>query len=961
MVSGYGKLCGIAKIKVKIFRKVEKVYVFVLDDESFGYEFLIGLDLISEFKLCQDENLNIFQKLGKDKTFSSKKHEQNNPKIVNFLETQADLTHLDSNKMYRINKIIRDFNTVFAKSKFDVGSVRDHEASVKLTEHKYVYRRPYKCNIIDQKEIETQISNLLEAGLIEESTSPFAAPVTLAYKKYVDGSKKKDRLCIDFSALNKIVVPESQPFPLIEDLIVKARDCKWFSVLDINSAFWSIPLRKKDRYKTAFVTQTGHYNWKCLPFGLKTSPAIFQRILRNVLKRNDLDDFCVNYIDDILVFSKTFDEHLEHLKSLLEAISKEGFKLSLSKCNMAKNKVKYLGHIIENNATKPIYDNVKPVRDFPTPKNQKNVRQFLGKVNFYHSYIPNSAGVLAPLHNLLKKNVPFKWDDKCQKSFNKIKDCLCSEPCLVIFNPDKETIVQTDASLEGIGAILKQKQDDGLFKPVAYFSKKLNEPQKRKKAIFLECLAIKEALMYWSHRLRGIKFTVFSDHKPLENLKVNTKLDDELRELMLNLSQFDFTIKYIPGPSNAEADCLSRNPVLEPHEGSIDLKVVNLVKIEEISKDQKKILKKDLSKKIKVINKNNILLTKFKNSNKVIISDEFAKELIEKAHFKFGHIGSRQMELTLFPYFYNVKLKNFIQDYCRKCSICIKNKTRIPYRYGYLSQLGPASEPFQYMSIDTVGGFAGNNSTKKYLHLLVDHFTRYAYTLTSSTQKASDFIELLRIVLDKGHKVSYLLADQYTGINSVEFKKFLRQNGIKFILTSVDCPSSNGLNERLNQTLVNRLRCKMNESNVNKKRPWSVLLDECVSDYNNTIHSVTKFSPNYLLNNVNLPIIPDLQKNEINNLLNNRLKAFENSKKAHLANKRLYDKNRKPVNFKVNELVYVHHGNSLNRNKLDEIRRGPFKILERISNSMFKVDSGHKKKESNIYHVSKLYPCIQVT
>lgn len=151
-------------------------------------------------------------------------------------------------------------------------------------------------------------------------------------------------------------------------------------MLDVNSAFWSISLREKDRYKTAFVTQTGHYNWKCLPFGLKTSPAIFQRILRNALKKNDLDDFCVNYIDDILIFSRNFGEHLEHLKKSLIAIYREGFRLSLAKCNFAKNKVKYLGHVIENNVTRPIYDNVLPVRDFPIPVNQKNVRQFLGKV-----------------------------------------------------------------------------------------------------------------------------------------------------------------------------------------------------------------------------------------------------------------------------------------------------------------------------------------------------------------------------------------------------------------------------------------------------------------------------------------------------------------------------------------------------------------------------------------------------
>ncbi len=140
------------------------------------------------------------------------------------------------------------------------------------------------------------------------------------------------------------MVPESQPFPLIGDFIVKAKDCYWFSILDINSSFWSVPLRQKDRYKTAFVTQTGHYDWKCLPFGLKTSPAIFQRILRNVLKRNDLDSFSVNYIDDILVFSKSFNEHLLHLERIMDAIFKEGLRLSISKCNFAKNKVKYLGH-----------------------------------------------------------------------------------------------------------------------------------------------------------------------------------------------------------------------------------------------------------------------------------------------------------------------------------------------------------------------------------------------------------------------------------------------------------------------------------------------------------------------------------------------------------------------------------------------------------------------------------------
>lgn len=189
------------------------------------------------------------------------------------------------------------------------------------------------------KEIEQQISNLLERNLIEESYSPFAAPVTLAFKKE---EGKRSSLCVDFRDLNKIVIPQSQPFPLIEDLMVKTRRCKFFSTLDKNSAFWSIPLKIEDRQKTAFVTQEAQYQWACLPFGLKTSPAIFQRILSSIIRKHRLSDFTVNYIDDILVISETFEEHVKHLSQLLKAIWKEGFKLKFTKCNFAQDSVKYL-------------------------------------------------------------------------------------------------------------------------------------------------------------------------------------------------------------------------------------------------------------------------------------------------------------------------------------------------------------------------------------------------------------------------------------------------------------------------------------------------------------------------------------------------------------------------------------------------------------------------------------------
>lgn len=216
----------------------------------------------------------------------------------------------------------------------------------------------------------------------------------------------------------------------------------------------------------------------------------------------------------------------------------------------------------------------------------------------------------------------------------------------------------------------------------AYFSKKLNESQKKCKATFLECLAIKEALMYWRHRLYGIKFQVFTDHKPLEGLNVNTKFDEELRELILHISQIDCKVTYLPGARNLEADCFSRNPVLSESEASEEFRVANLVKLEEIKSDQEK-AHEELSDKIKTITQNNVLYIACKEKNRILTSDEFAQSLIRKTHLKFGHIGTKQIQLTLFPYIYNKNFTKLIKIFCGNCSVCIRNKSRIPSKFGF--------------------------------------------------------------------------------------------------------------------------------------------------------------------------------------------------------------------------------------------------------------------------------------
>jgi hypothetical protein len=426
-----------------------------------------------------------------------------------------------------------------------------------------------------------------------------------------------------------------------------------------------------------------------------------------------------------------------------------------------------------------------------------------------------------------------------------------------------------------MGAVLKQVQEDGIEKPVAYFSRKFNDAQRKKKAIYLECIAIKEAVRFWQYWLLGISFTIYTDHKLLENLNLRARTNEELGNLTHYLSQFDFNIKYNPGGNNIEADCLSRNPVNNDHELTDILKTTNMLTLQELLTDQQ-ITEQDNNTDIR----NDIKYRQ--NTKRIIISENLGRKLIKIAHDNFGHIGSRNLiNLINKDYYFKNATKKII-NLCKSCSTCIKNKTRSPVNLGTLGLLGPATQPFQIMSFDTIGGFGGRRSTKKYLHCLTDHFTRHAYILTSATQQAKDVIKLIqKTISENDAQIGILLTDQYPSLTSNEFQEFLKTNHIDSIFTSVNCAFSNGLNERLNQTLVNRIRCRIN--NTNENRAWTTVAHKCVDDYNNTPHSSTGYAPRYLLTGESRSILPA----ELTQLITqedwyrDRQKAIENALTSH--------------------------------------------------------------------------------
>jgi transposase InsO family protein len=594
------------------------------------------------------------------------------------------------------------------------------------------------------------------------------------------------------------------------------------------------------------------------------------------------------------------------------------------------------------------------INSFPIPSSRKHVRQFLGKINFYRKFIPNSASLLEPFHQLLRKNTPFSWNPACQTAFEKVKKLLTSAPILAIFDRSKPIFIHTDASGVGIGAVLKQTQADGSQRPVAYFSRKLSEAQKKKKAIYIEGLAVREAVRYWRFWLIGRHFTVITDHKPLQHLNLKARTDEELGDLANELLQFDFDILYSPGSSNDEADCLSRNPVLMPISDSLPseplLPSFHFFFLGEI---------KDLQSNVIPLPsdalKNDIVFRKVHRKSRIVLDIDAGKNLTNIIHARFGHLGSKHVIAIVTKFFTFPNMYNIITNICKNCSICLQCKSRRSRRSARLGLLGPASAPYEIMSLDTVGGFKNNNSSLNYLHILVDHFSRHAFILCSKGQTVKEMISLVDLV-HKNYPIGTLMTDQYGGLSSDEFRSYCSTSGITHVFCAVDCAFSNGLNERLNQTLVNRIRCTKHDKSVSPKKSWAAVASKCVQQYNDSPHSVTKFPPSYLLTGKPVSIIPNVLTHPPD-VSSDRAIALKNSIRYHNYNKKRYDACKNPIDFSVGDFVYVDNGNKLNRNKLDKLRIGPFPIVDRVSNNVFLVETGNGPFSKRLYHSSKLLRC----
>ena len=413
---------------------------------------------------------------------------------------------------------------------------------------------------------------MLAKGLIRKSQSEYAAP-----HFYVDKADtpttKEYRAVTDFRALNDITVKNKYPLPRADELFDKLVHAKYFSKIDLRTGFYQIPIAEQDRHKTAFITSQGLFEYNVLPMGLCNSPAIFMQLMNDTF-REYLGKSVLVFLDDIIVFSNTLEEHEQHLRLALKQLRDQRLYVKLSKSELCTDEVEFLGHHVGSRGLRVMEDKIEAVRDWPVPKSMRELRAFLGLAGYYRRFVKGYSKISLPMSDLVR-NTPVgrftdEWGIKQQQSFDQLKQSLQSTPILMLPDPNLPFVINCDASGYAVGAVLQQDQGDGL-KPIAYMSRKMNAAETRYPVHEQELLAIITALTTWRHHLEGtdIPIRIRTDHKSLIHFQTQPMLSGRQTRWIETLSRYNYVVEYMKGSENIVADALSRR--VDHNDGTVPL------------------------------------------------------------------------------------------------------------------------------------------------------------------------------------------------------------------------------------------------------------------------------------------------------------------------------------------------------------------------------------------------------
>ena len=560
-----------------------------------------GIDTCQKVELQKAEVLSIDKKEYKETMLQSEGMKNEKPRCdilseKKFITSSADVdTHrkvklqdaevLDKYKI-DFEKLCEEYDDIFSKDSSDIGKTPLITMEIETGDSPPVCQRPYNLPLKHVDWVQQELNTLEKAGVITRSVSPWASPIVIVPKRTAPGDPPKKRLCVDYRVINSLLPKVNKahskakgvltliPLPKIDEIYARLKGSKVYSGFDAQSGYHHMELSAKARPKSAFVTPTDKYEFTRCPFGLMQAPAYFQRLINKVLA--DLD-FAFGYLDDILIYSPDVPTHLVHMRQLFQRLREADLKLNREKCNFFKSHIQYLGHLISGEGIKPLPEKLESIKEMPPPTTPKEVKQFLGLIGYYRKFVPRFADVARPLTNLTRLDQPFEWSDKCQASFELLKEALIKEPILRFPDPNKPYTLYTDASKYAWSCVLTQQYTHDMDNkqtvvnhPITYVSGLFKGSQLNWAALTKEAYAIYMSIKKLTYYLEDAEITLRSDHLPLKRFLQRNTLNTKVNNWAVEISPFKITFEYIKGIKNTLADTMSRLVALDPDNQLVD-------------------------------------------------------------------------------------------------------------------------------------------------------------------------------------------------------------------------------------------------------------------------------------------------------------------------------------------------------------------------------------------------------
>ena len=908
---------------------------------------------------------------------------------------------LSGEEQDELDQMLSEFNDVFSQHPYDLGKVTSVQHEIDTGDHSPVRSRPYRMPHVKREEADRQIEEMLNAGIINPSSSAWSSPILL-----VEKADKSQRLVVDFRKTNAISKKDSYPLPLIDETLDQLHGSRYFTTLDLQSGYHQISMHQNSKEKTAFVTHNGLYEFNVMPFGLSNAPSTFQRLMDNTFRDLSSDGLLI-YMDDLIIYSATFKEHLDMLRKVCLRLRQVNLKLKRKKCHFGKPSVSFLGHVVDATGVSPNPDKLRVVKDFPQPTTVREVRTFLGLTGYYRRFMADYATIACPLTNLTKKNVSFIWTAACDTAFQMLKTALVSSPVMGYPDLSQEFVLFTDASNDGIGIVLSQIQN-GCEVVISYAGRQFTKAERNYSTTEREALAVVEGVKKFQKYLYGRHFTVYTDHAALKWLMSIKEPTGRLARWSLLLQHMDMDICHRPGISHENADALSRRwttprtPMLTSAfvaaldvsaDPDVPCNIKDLQRSDPRLKDlivyleEKTLPMCDKTARLVLLEVDHYYLDESgllfhlyiprPNSKQtditgqLVIPSSFTRKLLKSTHDEptGGHFGVHKTYAKLRKRYYWHGMFNDIQHWCRSCIDCNRRKFPRYTRRAPLIPL-PVEGPFDRVGVDCLGPFKTSVAGNRYIVVFSDYLTKWPEAFAVPAIDASTIARLLvDEIMPRHGSPRALLSDRGANFLSTLVREVCRLLDTKKVNTSSYHPQTDGLVERFNGTIAVALSMYTSKDQLD----WDVYLPQVLFAYRVAPSEVTGESPFFLLygRDPRLPIDVELlpRQDPSPSVLDHRERilrqvtfaqacAQENIQRAQAKMKKHYDKKSKPVPYRVGDQVWIFSPFSkkgLTR-KLAYQFHGPYRIIERLSDVHFKVKLPSNRRICSTIHANRMKP-----